>query len=35
MSVNMIDEIRQRTYRYYYEDGLVEIAVGQIGRAHV
>lgn len=28
MNGSMLDEIRQRTYRYYYEDGLVEIAVG-------
>lgn len=28
MNENMLDEIRQRTFRYYYEDGLVEMAVG-------
>lgn len=25
---NIVEEITRRTYRYYYEDGLVEIAVG-------
>ena len=28
MTANFVNEIRQRTYRYYYEDGLVEMAVG-------
>jgi len=28
MSISIIEEIRKRTMRYYYEDGLVEIAVG-------
>ena len=28
MTDNLINEIRKRTYRYYYEDGLVEIAIG-------
>jgi len=28
MTVNLIEEIRKRAFRYYYEDGLVELAVG-------